>query len=130
MAEHANSTTAPEVQALPALEALSIGHLSGRHLMAVYDALTAVEDAAMGIVNQPRCQGHEDYGPGGKVIESVMDWAGLARMAVVEAAEKAVSPDKADAEYCRWVVVKRQALMMGCLMEVANAATVRLQVSQ
>jgi len=130
MAEHANSTTAPEVQALPALEALSIGHLSGRHLMAVYDALTAVEDAAMGIVNQPRCQWRDDYAPSGQVIVQLSDWAGAARSAVVEAAERAVSSDKIDAEYCRWVVVKHRALMMDDLADVAHAATARLHVAQ
>lgn len=130
MAEHANSTPAPEVQALPILEALPIGHLSGRQLMAVYDALTAVDDAALGVVNQRRCQGSDDYSPGGKVIESLMDWAGAARSVVVKAAERAVSSDVVEAEYCRWVVVKHRALMMDDLADVAHEATARLQVAR
>jgi len=120
----------PEVQALPILEALPIGHLSGRQLMAVYDALTAVDEAAFGILNQPRCQRRDDYSPGGQVIASLMEWADRARNAVVEAAERAVSSDRAEAEYCRWVVVKHRALMMADLADVAHAATARLQVAQ
>lgn len=130
MAEHANSTPMPEVQALPTLEALSIGHLSGRHLMAVYDALVAVDMAAMGVVNQPRCRARDDYNPAGKVIEGVMIWAEMALDAVVAAAERTVSSDKMEAEYCRWVVVKHRALMMDDLADVAHAATARLQVAQ
>mgnify|MGYP006961554863 CR=1 FL=1 len=130
MAEHANSTTMPEVQALPSLEALSISGLSGRHLMAVYDALTAVDEAAIGILNQPRCRGRDEYSPGGQVIESLMEWAGRARDAVVEAADRAISTDRAEAEYCRWVVVKHRALLMGDLSDVACAATARLQVAK
>lgn len=130
MAEHANSTPAPEVQALPTLEALSIGHLSGSELMAVYDALAAVDMAAMGVVNQPRCKARDDYNSAGKVIESVMVWAEMARDAVVEAAECAVSSDKMEAEYCRWVVVKHRALMMNTLADVAHEATAQLQVAR
>ncbi len=130
MAEHANSTPVPEVQALPALEALSISDLSGRHLLAIYDALTAVDEAAFGILNQPRCQGRDDYSPGGQVIASLMEWADRARNAVVEAAERAVSSDRAEAEYCRWVVVRHLALMMDDLADVAHAATARVQVAK
>lgn len=130
MAEHANSTPAPEVQALPALDALSISGLTGRHLLAIYDALTAVDEAAFGIINQPRCQGRDDYSPGGQVIASLLEWADRARNAVVEAAERAVTSDMVEAEYCRWVVVRHLALMMDDLTEVAHAATARVQVEQ
>lgn len=128
MAEHANSTTLPEVQALPNLDAISIAHLTGRQLLAVYDALTAVDEALTGSVNQPRCWGGNDLNSGGKVIETLMQWAGMARDAVTEAAERAVSSTRQDAEYCRWVVVKHHASMSDDLMEVVRQAATPLLV--
>lgn len=128
MAEHANSTTLPGVQALPNLDAISIAHLTGRQLLAVYDALTAVDEALTGSVNQPLCWGGSDLNSGGKVVEAIMQWAGLARDVVTEVAERTVSLTRQDAEYCRWVVVKHHASMSDDLMEVVRQAATPLLV--
>lgn len=112
---------------LPALPQFSLDGLEGRHLDILFDLFLAIENIAMGIVNQPRCDqgGTKEVllNEGGEIVEHVHEWATAARDLIGKYADTSVALDVHDAENRRWVAIKNLAHYQCTLSEVVIAAT-------
>jgi len=117
---------------LPALPQLSLDGLQGRHLDILFDLFLAIQNVAMGMVNQPRCEqgGTKEVllNEGGEIVDRVHEWATRSRDMVGKYADTSVALDVHDAENRRWVAIKNLAHYQCTLSEVVMTAAKPLVV--
>lgn len=120
MAEHATSTPAPAAeQSGFTLDITALSDMPGQQLLTIYEALMAASEAALGILNQPRCKAPDGFTPGGEVIEQLVEELSQAALDVVGIAKARQTTDVRDAEMCAWIEVKYQAMHMDGLADLA-----------
>lgn len=111
---------------LPVLPRFSLDGLQGRHLDILFDLFLAIENVAMGIVNQPRCDqgGTKEVllNDAGEIVDRVQEWATAARDMIGKYADTSEALDPIDAENRRWVALKNLAHYQCTLSEIVMTA--------